>query len=139
MSINFNCLINRPSICNKLIYIIGPPKPLDCELSEWSSWRNSDPQSDYYNPTSDEYPDYDYEIAGKASQASSGDYYEDPPITTECTCINIRTEGNETINELQFRRRNLVKEGTIGGKFCHEKTFEVQQCVCMPGEKCILS
>ena len=38
------------------------------------------------------------------------------------------------MKEIQFRRRSLIKEGTIGGKFCQEKTFDVQQCVCSSGK-----
>ena len=121
-------------------YFLGPEGSIDCEISEWTEWRNSDPDYpddyDYKNG-----PDYDYKkVLRKRSsdynEYESGDDYEDPPTTSDCTCIRIRFEGNETINELQYRRRTVLKEGTIGGRFCGEKTFEVQQCVCDPGEFC---
>ena len=29
----------------------------------------------------------------------------------------------------------MTLEGTIGGKFCQEKTFDIQQCVCSSSKK----
>ena len=121
-------------------YFLGPAGSIDCAISEWTEWRNSDP--DY--PDDYDYkirPDYDYKKvlrkrSSEYNEYEGGDDYEDPPITSDCTCIKIRFEGNETINELQYRRRTVIKEGTIGGRFCGETTFEVQQCVCDPGEYC---
>ena len=99
-------------------------------LSEWSNWSDSDPQSDYYNPSySDSYSDYDSDISYDES------IHENLPITTNCSCIRHRLKDKESEKEVQFRRRSLIKEGTIGGKFCQEKIFDVQQCICRSGKQ----
>ena len=106
------------------ISFLGPSKPIDCVLSQWTDWSDKDPQSDYYNPSyEDNYSDYD----------SSYDDENDNniPLTTNCSCIKRHAKDKE----VQFRRRSLLKEGTIGGKFCHEKTFDIQQCLCGSSKK----
>ena len=100
-------------------------KPIECIFSEWTEWNdvNPNPKPSYYYAYAYDTPDYDYKPD-----------YEDAMITSNCTCIHIKAENETAANEIQFRARSLIKEGTIGGKFCNESTEQVQKCICGNGK-----
>jgi hypothetical protein len=100
-------------------------EPIECIFSEWTEWSDVNPTAkpSYYDTYAYDTPDYDYESD-----------YEDATTTSDCTCKQIEVENKTAVNELQFRSRSLIKEGTIGGDFCDESATDVQKCICGNGK-----
>ena len=88
------------------------------------------------NSSANESTTYDYD-----SDYNADYIYDDGlPVVeaTECRCSE-KTLEKGCSQEAQWRTRELIKEGTIGGKFCNptsEKTVEVQLCTCTEGKGC---
>ena len=77
------------------------------EYEEYGNYTELD--EEYY----DDYYDYD-----------SVDVFEFPPMVN-CTCL--RTDSK---HELQYRKREVIKEGTIGGVPCGN-VKETRSCTCL--------
>ena len=89
----------------------------------WTEWGKLE-HDNYQNYEGYTYQDSSY------SDPSSYDYYEDAIVTSECTCEHLTVGVATPEYELQLRKRDFIKEGTIGGKFCRDTSSEVRKCGC---------
>ena len=128
---------------------LGPRTPLACETGAWGEWKQSVLSSPAFYDTgnsgeetslvnSEDFVEYEFHDS-YVDYNATGDYYEDdteynlyiddidvPQEVTNCTCY--RTDISY---ELQYRKRQIIKEGTIGGIPCKDKNIkETQNCKC---------
>ena len=134
--------------------ILGPDAPIDCETGNWGNWM-ADIQtlaSHYYPGSSNEtvfktnnlteYPDYqeneEYGNYTESDEEYDDDYgyqldiFEAPP-KVNCTCFRTDIEHEE-----QYRDKEVIKEGTIGGVPCGS-IKETRRCKCLNYGMCLIT
>ena len=143
--------ILEPPLSRNLIVILGPQEPIDCKTGNWGNWIADVQGSIYYEKSKydelgnsnksmietdnlDEYPEYepyeDYDNYNGTDEEYENysdyilDSFDFPPIVN-CTCF--RTDIQR---ELQYRKKEVTREGTIGGVPCGT-IKESRNCMCL--------